>query len=246
MKVLLFCWVLSGGWELDKLAVQHRDRMKPLDTFARELLREWTGKESFAGFRDPETGQQVQVFSDDHPTLAILELVFRPQEALTKKLFRIQHPDLKKGLGFPLAREYFSYEEISEIDLGAMLAQVRRKLESEHGPLDRAVLDLNRVRRDFENVVTEVIPQIIPVEVGEDRTWIGLYYLGQYLKSDVSEDPLVKEIHSALSKLPRERLVEVQVSYDELKAAYLKVDRIKNYWRARFGTTVISPLPGRP
>jgi hypothetical protein len=62
-----------------RIVVLHDGRAKPLDSFAREMLRTLTGKERFASYRDPETNEKVVVFGDAEPVEALMRLVAEPQ-----------------------------------------------------------------------------------------------------------------------------------------------------------------------
>src|SRR5262245_5139727 len=91
-----------------RIVVLHQGRPKPLDSFAREMLRTLTGKERFPSYRDPETDQKVEVFGDAEPAEALFRLISEPQKFRDKSFIRVDHPDLKKKYGLDPYRLYFS------------------------------------------------------------------------------------------------------------------------------------------
>ena len=109
---------------------------------ARECLDLWTGKQSFQSFKDPSSGEKVEVFSSPNATVSILELISDPEGATSKRLIKIQHPDLKKKLGFTIWSHYFSMDELQlqAETLRALYDKAVGKPSSQRGPLDRAVL----------------------------------------------------------------------------------------------------------
>ncbi len=193
--------------EVEKLAIQHEGRIKPFDTFAREMMRHWTGKEKFEGVS---------------PVASVLDVAFRPEESNSKKLIRILHPDLKKQLGLPEERPHVSVDELS-LRLGT-LAELRQKAvhleDRDRTPLDRAVLELAGSVEDYFSVQREEALLIVPVEVGENRAWMSPLHVRRFLASD---DPSAES--AALRKIPRAKLEEVEIAYDEVKSAFVRGDR---------------------
>src|SRR6185503_12012046 len=94
-----------------RIAILHGGRVKPLDTCAREVLRSITGKERFAGYRDPETNRFVEVFGDAEPVEALLRLVAEPERFRALSFIRVDHPELKRAYRLDENRLYFSLRD---------------------------------------------------------------------------------------------------------------------------------------
>ncbi len=189
MNILLYLLLgLSGGevdvsdWE--KIAIQDGGRIKPFDTFARESLRRWSGSQSFHSFKDPQSGEKVEVFSSGNATASLLELISDPDGAKKKRVIRIHHPELKKKLGFPLWAHYFSFEEFQDRadSLLEMFRVSAGKPSSERDPLDRAVISLMNSISFFQNVIDGVPFRIIPLQYGDMKRWVSIVELKQYLE----------------------------------------------------------------
>lgn len=74
--------------EIRRLPILHRDRYKPLDTFAREIVREVTGKVKLDG---------------TDPVLLFLAWRFDPELARTGRFIRLPEVRVAKQLGFDIA-----------------------------------------------------------------------------------------------------------------------------------------------
>ncbi|MBI2900360.1 MAG: cytochrome c biogenesis protein CcsA [Planctomycetes bacterium] len=243
MNALLFVLILqSDSAELERIAVQHGDRIKPLDTFARELLHAWSGSETFSSFRDPETGETVEVFAGGDPVSAILDILWRP-DASARKFVRIQHPELKLRLGLPEARQFFSLDEIDArlADLAMMHRQSAGRTSRDQGPLDRAVLALASAYEEIGMLRSGNLLRIVPVEYGPRRAWVYPELLRRTLHpaemiglrqgeggAETEEWAAAAE---ALSRIPREKLREVLDAYDDLKKGGTASARLANALR---------------
>ena len=190
MNLLLILLLnLSGGdvdvsaWE--KVAIQDDGRIKPFDTFARECLDRWTGKQSFQSFKDPSSGEKVEVFSSPNATVSILELISDPEGAMKKRLIKIQHPELKKKLGFTTWSHYFSKEELEARyeTRRSLYDKAIGKPPSERGPLDRAILSLSNSIRLFDLVVQGVPLRIVPLRYGQMQRWVSIFELQNFLEA---------------------------------------------------------------
>ena len=188
MNLLLILLLnLSGGdvdvSALEKIAIQDDGRIKPFDTFARECLDLWTGKQSFQSFKDPSSGEKVEVFSSPNATVSILELISDPEGAMKKRLLKIHHPELKKKLGFTVWSHYFSIDELQlQVDtIKSLFDTAVGKSSSDRGPLDRAVLSLSRSMSLFMQVVDGRPFRIIPLRYGQMQRWVSIAELRDFL-----------------------------------------------------------------
>lgn len=214
----------------DRIAIQHRDRVKPFDTFAREMLTEWTGKENFSSFEDPDTGEKVEVFAAGGPVRTMLEIVSRPESVRAKKFLRIQHPELKTMMGYPRHHAYFSLDQI-EAKLGELSTAHQKavhKPDKDRTPLDRAVLALANAYSELQYAMNEWNLRVIPVEYGEGKSWVSPWILRRFLHpADLiglrlggEGAPVMEEFDlasAALARVPRERLEAALGAWDAWK-----------------------------
>lgn len=101
--IFLFWPLLSHAQQLDPMAhiaVQHKGRIKPLDTVARETLKALTGKETFDG--------EPSVLSFDKPLDGYLSLIFRHREWAEVEMIKVRSKPLKRATGLDPDRKPFS------------------------------------------------------------------------------------------------------------------------------------------
>lgn len=83
--------------EFSKLTTLHEGRVKPVDTFARIILREIYGRESFEKINSNEW---------------LAEAIFNPKAAYQRKIFKINNPSAITTLGLPADSKYFNFIEL--------------------------------------------------------------------------------------------------------------------------------------
>lgn len=141
------------------LAIQHRGRLKPVDTFAAESVRLLTGKERFQG-RDPLW--QVLLWMAD------------PQEALAEANLQIRNLALKEALGLEAERRWFSFAELQQNPrLKAFHRQVREhRSRGEKLPplLDEAEMVLARMAL-LQGILGGEVWTIVPHPTERDGAW---------------------------------------------------------------------------
>ncbi|HEY3225561.1 MAG TPA: hypothetical protein VGK61_01035, partial [Planctomycetota bacterium] len=108
-----------------EIAIQHEGRVKPFDTFARQLIQFLTEKENFRGYTDPDTGTWVEVFPDGDPVRAVLRMVADPRGVHSLRFIKVTHPELKKHFGLEEGRTYFSLADL-ESARGKLTAEARQ------------------------------------------------------------------------------------------------------------------------
>lgn len=100
----------DDGWQdkLGRIAVQEAGRVMPLDTYARRVAVELTGRAKWAESRGPEAfagREAVELFAD---------LVSRPEELWNRPLIPIDYKELKAQAGLDPERRFFSAQEIMQ------------------------------------------------------------------------------------------------------------------------------------
>lgn len=211
MTWVLVALIAQDLSELERMPVQHRDRLKPFDSMAREFLSEWTGKEK----------------APRGPSAAILDIVFKPDEAKAQPWIRIQHPDLRKQLGLGVDRDLYSLTEIEATMpvFQEIFHKAQDKKEKDRGALDRAVLSLATAYTDLEMMRQGFHLRMIPIEYGPDRTWVSPFFLQRYLAMGAvpaghEVPPEWTMVVEALERAPRAKLEEISAAYDQLREAW--------------------------
>ena len=88
------------------IAIQDGGRTMPLDTYARRLAVELTGRSKWSESRGPEGFK-------GRPAIELLaDLIARPQEVFRKPLVAVEDQPLKRELGFEVGQEFFSPIEL--------------------------------------------------------------------------------------------------------------------------------------
>ncbi|MBI1861245.1 MAG: cytochrome c biogenesis protein CcsA [Deltaproteobacteria bacterium] len=148
---------------MEKLAIQERGRVKPLQTFAEESVQFVTGSRSFNHLKAIET-----VFS------WLLE--YEDQWEKTE-FVRVSYGPLKVKLGLPQDKKYFSPQSIrSNEALRAMMREIgakqqrREKLED----MESKLVNLQAQVGVVDAIVSGQALTIFPSPQGLEANWIGL------------------------------------------------------------------------
>ncbi|MBI2933599.1 MAG: cytochrome c biogenesis protein CcsA, partial [Planctomycetes bacterium] len=137
------------------IGVQHEGRVKPLDTFARQLMQFLSEKETFLG----------------DPVEAILSLARRPEEGRSKRLIKITHPELKERFALDRALTHYSLADL-EPARPRMAAEAAEIDEEEATSRERATLKVLHQYGMIEALSRERLLTIIPIPHGENHAWL--------------------------------------------------------------------------
>ena len=114
-----------------ELAVQHRGRIKPFDTFARESLREICGKEACKGRAAVDL---------------LLSWFFLPHYWEKAPFILIEEKEVKQSLGLPLKEKHFSPHQLKNSpSLSLQLEELRALRQQEESELDPYFKRLSRL-----------------------------------------------------------------------------------------------------
>jgi cytochrome c-type biogenesis protein CcsB len=195
---------LGGSAPLDttvarRLVVLDDGRVKPLDSFAREVLRSLTGKERLSGYRDPGTGTEVVVFGDADPVESLLRLVAEPERFRAVNFIRVDHPDLKRKYKLDEHRLYFSLK-----DFDACREDLRRDAskidQDEASSAERAVISLLIKQRRLEDIFQERLLAMAPIPFGETGIWMTPTDLKLHLSGARPTDPRSRVVQAGLEE----------------------------------------------
>jgi cytochrome c-type biogenesis protein CcsB len=223
---------LAGDSALDmgaarRIIILHDGRPKPLDSFAREMLRTLTGKERLASYRDSETNEKVVVFGDSEPVEALLRLVAEPQKFRDKRFIRVDHPELKRKYRLDEHRLYFSLKDFDSCR-DELIKERRRIDRDEATSAERAILTLVSQQNFVEAIFAEEVLTIVPVPFGETGGWMTPGDVRVFLSGRHPTDPRFSAIKSALADYAKTRgdgaLRTVVDTYERMKAAFVAHD----------------------
>lgn len=140
--------------EFGQLPVLLNGRLQPVDSVGRNSLLQLRGKQSVA----LDKRQKLSA------TEWLLELMVKPQVADSRKVFRIDHPELLGMLKLPRDRKDFSFNEISssleEIEkqakrVGAVDEKLRNPFEKQVFKLYQGALLYKRIKNSLKPEATE-------------------------------------------------------------------------------------------
>jgi ABC-type transport system involved in cytochrome c biogenesis permease subunit len=115
---------------LEKVAILHKGRMKPLDSAARiELL----------GFYNKSTIDKKQAI------LWLEQLLFNPEKSFKEKDFKVRTPDVLSSLGLETTEAHrYSFAELGKgfYENGELILEIQKKEKKERGLVEKQLLDL--------------------------------------------------------------------------------------------------------
>lgn len=148
------------GDALAYLPVQDGGRIKPYDSFAREMLEIVYGKSRFEGRAATEI---------------VLTWMLSPQSWQDKKIFEVRNHQILKALNLPKESRYFSGEELFS---GDRFMQLRQELQAKRESKEKLTpyfQDLQRLENQFfvfQEIATGRMLKLIPPVEGHN--WIAV------------------------------------------------------------------------
>ena len=150
----------EAGESLKTLGVQDAGRIKPFDTFSRELLSLVHGKEKFEG----------------RPAyLIVMTWLLDPVSWQDKKMVEIKHNEVKSGLKFPIEEKYFSVDQIIKNERLPLLMQElqsKRETKEKLDPYYQAVERLESQLYVLRHISNGQYLRLAPPLSGD--TWVSL------------------------------------------------------------------------
>lgn len=157
---------------LQELAVQLDGRKKPLDTVAKETVAQIHGKTSYQS-ADGAKINYLQTY---------LSLWFNNRDWNQEPFVLFSYRPLKEQLGLDGDRKYFSFSELLESELGAVILQAREKQEDDVtlSRDEREALTVeNRLALMVATVGDKQLP-LVPHPSDLKGTWVGIEQADRY------------------------------------------------------------------
>lgn len=168
LKILLLLLFVTGPLfaELSNLPIQHGGRVKPFDSFSREVVQMITGSQNFEHMK---------------ATDVVLSWVLAPEQWTAKPVIEITSLELKQKLGLAAQQKYFSFIQIQAAQEFSSLAEaVYKKGQSEEklNPFEKTIERLSSQVMLLDRVFSgELLTLIPPPEKGLDAPWFSLAQL---------------------------------------------------------------------
>ena len=209
--------------EFGAIPVLLNGRVQPLDTIARNALRQIRGKQTapvrlhFSVFDPARRGQLMPA------TTWLLEVFFRPELADTRKVFRVDHPELVSMLRLPSADpekgedgKHFSFAQLQPAleELEKQAQRAREKETAQRTALERQVLKVYHAVLLYHRLKNSVQPEGVQDLATEVAAYRSAIPAGRAAL-------LAREAGKEFSQTDADRLLEYLQRYDFLsRAAY--------------------------
>lgn len=158
------------GEAIRHLPVQDGGRIKPYDTFAKEVLEVVYGKSKYK----TEAGDTAPAY------LIVLTWMLSPDSWTNRPLFEVNHFDVKNKLGLAKDQKYFSSNELFTTDKFQNLMQEladRRQSQEKLTPYFQALQRLQNQMMYFRELAAGRLLRIMPN--AETDTWLSVAELPQ-------------------------------------------------------------------
>lgn len=152
-------WATTGAEEFKTMPVQEGGRVKPFDTYARELLRKLSGKETWAG---------------NSATSVAFSMMADPDAWKQKPIIRVQHLELKQKFSFDPRQKMFTFQELlSKPEFLQYTEELRRSGRDDFNGLEKAALEAYGQMVDLDLATSGQTPHAVPGMTAE-APWFSL------------------------------------------------------------------------
>jgi ABC-type transport system involved in cytochrome c biogenesis permease subunit len=184
---------LLAGPELEPLrqiAIQDGGRVKPLDTYAREMSRRLTGARAFGA-------ESVKGLD---PVEWLVAMMAAPDTWRAEPFIRVTHSGLRDTAGLPKDKDHYSFDELTN-HKGFLAAadKVHEKLQKDReaklDPIEREVSTLYDSLAQLAGVFSGEALRVVPHPKDKNETWFSLRDIDQVNSPEVSR---IKTLVAAL------------------------------------------------
>jgi cytochrome c-type biogenesis protein CcsB len=186
--------LLAGGPELGPLreiAIQDGGRVKPLDSFARELAKRVQGARAFG----------IESVAGLEPVEWVLASLAAPDRWKAEPILRVTHAGVRDAAGLPPGRDRYTFQELAEhAGLRDAMGRARAKLDrnEELDPVERGVVDLYDTLLTYQGVMTGEALHIVPRPGDPKGAWYSVADLGGPEAAAIPQAPRVRALLAAL------------------------------------------------
>ncbi len=186
--------LLAGGPELAPLreiAIQDGGRVKPLDSYARELARRVQGARPFG----------LESVAGLEPVEWLLSTLAAPDRWKAEPIVKVTHAGLRDAAGLPQGRDRYSFQELAEhAGLRDAVGRIRAKLdrEEELDPVEREVMDLYDTLLTYQGVMSGESLHVVPHPDDPKAAW---YSIADLATPQAAAVPRVQRVRALVSAL---------------------------------------------
>ncbi len=145
--------------ELKLLPVQEGGRVKPFDTYARELLRKLSGKETWGGHS---------------ATSVAFSMMADPDSWKQKPILRVQHLELKRKFDLDPRQKMFTFEQlVANRGFLTYAEELRRSGRDDFDGLEKAALETYGQMVDLDLATSRMTPHPVP-GMNEEAPWMSV------------------------------------------------------------------------
>jgi cytochrome c-type biogenesis protein CcsB len=150
----------KSGEALKSLPVQDGGRIKPYDSFSKEMLEVIYGKQKYEG-RDASE--------------IVLTWMLSPQSWVDKKIFEVRNHQILTALNLPHEQRYFAGEELFNTDAFRLLREeldARRQTKEKLNPYFQAIQRLENQFFMFQEIASGKMLKVLPPKDG--NAWVSI------------------------------------------------------------------------
>jgi ABC-type transport system involved in cytochrome c biogenesis permease subunit len=176
------------------LPVQHRGRVKPLESVAGLNLLMINGKRTL----EIEGGEKLK------PSAWLLDCLFFPEQAKAYRAFRIENDGVLTALGLDARkkRDWYSYDEIARAKhkLASAAQRAIQKETAERSPVERQLLKLYHDQLGFESLIEFLDPLRRDYPTGGSEALVEVFGGNEAgrLSAVLTQMPRVRELRGGL------------------------------------------------
>ncbi len=206
----------APGDALLYLPVQDAGRIKPYDTFSKEMLEIVYGKPSFEGHSASEI---------------IFTWMLSPTAWQEKKIFEVRNHEVLKALGLPPDQRYFSGDELFANEHFPMVQQelqAKREAKEKLTPYFQALQRLENQLIVFREIAGANMLRLVPPKEGQ--TWLSVAELQgdqQAAFSNLTKS-FIDRIGAIAQNAPAEQLEQTAKALDESVLKFRDVAKSNN------------------
>lgn len=231
IQVVLVAFVLVGcsfepnpGELIRTLPVQDGGRIKPYDSFSKEMLELLYGSKSYKR----ENGQSEPAH------LIVMSFILSPESWLDAKIFEVKHLDVKARLELPKDQRHFAGVEIFEHEaFKTLMGELAEKRESKEKltPYFQALQRLENQFFTFRELSAGQLLRILPNQIPDNEKWIALADLPSELHPEfVAITQNLAAYLAVKTELQKEKSSE---NKEKMKIAAVKFDDAVRAFKAK-------------
>jgi ABC-type transport system involved in cytochrome c biogenesis permease subunit len=168
--ILLFAWGVQAVSGLEQLPIQDGGRLKPFDSFAREVLLLVHGKNHF---------------ERRNPSEIVFTWILQPTAWQEKQLFEVKYRDLKTALRLDESQSLFTYKQLVENDRLPLLVQdlqSKKETKEKLDPFYQSIQRLENQLGTFREIASGRLIKLVPNPSSD--SWLGLPELDDELQAE--------------------------------------------------------------